>query len=254
MYDQQRLSDRHQKCNTDETRTLFGEVGSRLYLVLLLFTICFSFVVFILHLINSNRIARSFVYLSNWMFILFMFTTLLNLVSSALQKRDVSKLNALVYYIGIISRTVYFYIFLVYTIGLLFSSKSSHVLGEHYEEEEEEVNKNFIYYLIDICKHFLFVALMLVLFILQPRSNGIKCQYNFWHFLYPTAFLTIYTIFFWIYYELTEHLIYNLNRATLTGLISGMPIGCWLIHQGFRITDIKIRQHLFKDAVMVVVS
>lgn len=233
-------------------QSLFGQAGSILYSILLSFIICFSFVVFTLHLTNSKRPDKFYAYLSNWMFVLFVLSTILVAVKETdiFSEKDHpalwAYLDRMVYYIGVISRTVYTYISVLYLIGLILSGQSPDILGEYYEDVAL-VDKDFVYYLNDISKHFLFVILMIILFVLQPRINDKECEYRFSHFLYPTGFLTVYTVFFWIYYMITGDLIYKLTCATLTALISVMPMGCCLIHQFFRIADIKIRNKLFRN-------
>lgn len=208
------------------------------YIVLLVFTITLSCVVFVLHLIDTERLRVFYIYLTNWTFVLFISGLIFSTIGLVYRKTRHTKLwkklDHRIVTISWMSRTIYLYICTIYVLGLITNSPA--ILRED--------TKGFVGHLNDICKHFVFVILMVILFVLQPRTSDPIELPKFWHFLYPTGFLSVYTVFFFVYYYISGSLVYELSCATLTLLISSMPIGCCLIHQLFKHIDLVIRHKL----------
>jgi len=101
-----------------------------------------------------------------------------------------------------------------------------------------------IFYINDISKHFVFVFLLIILFILNsnPSIAYLKKKDTFNHYLYSVGFFYSYLIFFAFYKIHNKILIYNISPILLTSIVIVEPLVLFLIHSTLYYFNIKLTQ------------
>ena len=227
------------------SNNLGGRRGLYVYTVCLLFSLVYSYTVYILQFFAENA-AYVFIYLTNWTFTLFLISTGLLCAEFFFHFYLVSKkrVRIFIFHVSIITRPVYLYVCLVYlvSLGMTFIGFGDLLSPEHIEG----IKRDFLFYFSDISKHFVFVGLVVVLFILAPRTDEEEFAYKWWKFLYPVAFVCVFLIFSILYYIATDGVkIYNISNLTIIILASITAPLLFTIYMCFKLGDDAIKRRLF---------
>lgn len=218
---------------------IWNNKGKQIYKFGLLFCVIYSYLVFCLQFTEENA-RYIYIFLTNWTFTIFIISSTLQLVELLIYpKIFIFKIKKIIFISGLITKPTYVYVCICYSIRLICLFGFDLVL----EETIVADNRNWLFYFNDISKHFIFILLLILLFIFQPR-NFHKNTYRWWDFVYSVGFILIYLLFASIYYIITDTKVYNLNNIIIVSMIMTMPICIFVIHMGFKIIDVKIKAKL----------
>lgn len=213
-----------------------------IYKSILLFSVIYSYLVFCLQFLEKNNEHYIYLYLTNWTFTIFLLSSTLQLLESLIDPRTfVYWLKNIIFISGLIIKPTYIYVFIFYCFGLILKA-----LGFDDLILQKSQDKTWLFYFNDISKHFVFVFLLIILFILQPRVYN-EFLFKWWKFMYSFFFILNYLMFVLLYYIITDIKIYNLDDIFIICLIITLPVFIFLIHFGFYIEDCKIRKSLFNS-------
>lgn len=229
---------------SNEYEYLAGNKGKFIYSLTLIFCLIYSLIVYGLQFVGDDA-KYVYIYLTNWTFTLFLISITLNSVELTLPQYWLTKTSKIVIFnVSLITKPVYIYVCLVYSISLTvtLTGVGNLLSAEHIGE----IKKNALFYFNDISKHFIFVALLIVLFTFTPRNNDNDFTYKWWKFIYSFVFVCIYLGFSAIYYVSTNKTkVYNLSSITICVLMVTMPLTLFIIHYCFKLSDGAIRRRLF---------
>ena len=225
----------------EDVKYLIGANGRAVFTASLLFCLIFSYIVYATQFISESA-EYVYIYLTNWTFTLF----LVNVTLSTIEFFVISlgkRVKVFTFHVSLITRPVYVYVCLVYIVSSILTL-SGH--GELLSPEHvSKIRYDFLFYFNDISKHYLFVALMLLLFIFAPRTNDAEFMFKWWTFLYPVVFVYAYMSFALLYYVSTGIKIYNISNLFISVLASLTTPLLLTIHICLKIIDNAIKRRLF---------
>ena len=230
--------------NGERYDQLLNRKGNVIYSIALIFCLCYSYLVYGLQFLNSE-IRYVYIYLTNWTFTLFLITTSLEGFRMATSYWLSRKVKLFIFNVTLITRPTYIFVCLFYSASLMSAFVG---FGEFLNESTNlDEKNNVVFYFNDISKHFIFVALLIVLFVFAQRETDEEFSYKWWKFIYSLTFIISYLFFALAYYHFTSVKIYNISNVSICILVTVLPVVIFLIHMVFKIVDERIRKTIFSE-------
>lgn len=228
-------------------KNIGNSIGKNIYAGVLLFCFVYSSLVYFLQFIR-NDFEFIFIYLTNWTFTLFLFSTTLNFIDLVVNPITLSySMKRIIFVIGLITKPTYLYVCLFYSFSLI--TRFIDIGDLNYANGTVKESKDWLFYFNDINKHFIFIILLIILFIFHPRNEQGDFLYKWWEFIYSVLFIFTYLFFALIYYAITNIKIYNVTNIAILLMVSTLPITIFIIFMAFKSIDDRIRQFLFRGSI-----